>query len=136
MQRAGETPDHADVALRTGAGNGFSNGQISYALPERAPLGNGPSGPTSGIEVRLHELIAARGMTLAELSQRVGVTVVNLSVLKNGHARAIRFSTLAKLCQALDCQPGELLSWRASANTPAEESAAETEAAGRRAEAR
>lgn len=64
------------------------------------------------IEVHLHELLAERGMTLATLSERVGVTIVNLSVLKNGHARAIRFSTLAKLCGALDCQPGDLLSWR------------------------
>lgn len=63
------------------------------------------------IEVRLRESIAARGMTLAELAKLTGVSVVNLSVLKNGHARAIRFSTLAKLCEALDCQPGDLLSW-------------------------
>jgi putative transcriptional regulator len=49
-------------------------------------------------------------MTLTELADKVGVTVVNLSVLKNGRARAIRFSTLAALCQALDCQPGDLLS--------------------------
>ena len=49
-------------------------------------------------------------MTLTELADKVGVTVVNLSVLKNGCARAIRFSTLAALCQALGCQPGDLLS--------------------------
>jgi putative transcriptional regulator len=49
-------------------------------------------------------------MTLTELADKVGVTVVNLSVLKNGRARAIRFSTLAALCQALGCQPGDLLS--------------------------
>ena len=53
----------------------------------------------------------ARGMTLTELSERAGVTIVNLSILKNGHARAIRFSTLTKLCQVLDCQPGDLLSY-------------------------
>jgi putative transcriptional regulator len=47
--------------------------------------------------------------TLTELSERVGVSVVNLSILKNGHARAIRFSTLTRICQALDCQPGDLL---------------------------
>jgi putative transcriptional regulator len=63
----------------------------------------------SGIQVRLDALLSERGMTLTELSDRVGVTVVNLSVLKNGHARAIRFSTLARICQALDCQPGDLL---------------------------
>jgi putative transcriptional regulator len=55
-------------------------------------------------------LLAARGMTLAELADRVGVTVVNLSVLKNGRARAVRFSTLTLLCDVLDCQPGDLLS--------------------------
>jgi putative transcriptional regulator len=63
----------------------------------------------SGIEVRLDALLSERGMTLTELSDRVGVTVVNLSILKNGHARAIRFSTLARICQALGCQPGDLL---------------------------
>ena len=63
----------------------------------------------SGIQVRLDALLSQQGMTLTELSDRVGVTVVNLSVLKNGHARAIRFSTLARICQALDCQPGDLL---------------------------
>jgi putative transcriptional regulator len=61
------------------------------------------------IEVHLDELLAARGKTLVELSARVGVTVANLSILKNGHARAIRFSTLTAICDALDCTPGELL---------------------------
>ena len=56
-------------------------------------------------------------MTLTELSDRVGVTTVNLSVLKNGRARAIRFSTLARLCRVLDCQPGDLL--RYDADQPA-----------------
>ena len=63
----------------------------------------------AGIRVRLDELLRDRGMTLTELSERVGVTIVNLSILKNGHARAIRFSTLARLCEALACQPGDLL---------------------------
>jgi len=63
----------------------------------------------SGIQVRLDALLSAAGMTLTELSERVGVTVVNLSKLKNGHARAVRFSTLAGICDALDCQPGDLL---------------------------
>jgi putative transcriptional regulator len=49
-------------------------------------------------------------MTLTELSEQAGITIVNLSILKNGHARAIRFSTLTKLCTVLDCQPGDLLS--------------------------
>nr|WP_255354637.1 helix-turn-helix transcriptional regulator [Geodermatophilus sp. Leaf369] len=55
-------------------------------------------------------MLAARGMTLVELSQRAGVSVVNLSVLKNDRARAVRFSTLTAVCDALGCQPGELLS--------------------------
>ena len=61
------------------------------------------------IEVHLDELLAARGMTLVELSARVGVTVANLSILKNGHARALRFSTLTAICDAIGCTPGELL---------------------------
>jgi putative transcriptional regulator len=61
------------------------------------------------IVVRLDRLLDERGMTLTELAQRVDVTVVNLSILKNGRARAVRFSTLSALCEALGCQPGDLL---------------------------
>ncbi len=69
-----------------------------------------PTAPDAhAITIHLDKLLAARGMTLTELSERVGVSVVNLSILKNGHARAIRFSTLTRLCEALDCQPGDLL---------------------------
>ncbi len=64
---------------------------------------------SGGITVRLDAVLTEHGMTLTELSERVGVTIVNLSVLKNGRARAIRFSTLARLCQVLQCQPGDLL---------------------------
>lgn len=64
------------------------------------------------IEVHLDRLLAARQMTLTELSNRVGVSIVNLSNLKNGKVRAIRFSTLTRLCEVLDCQPGDLLSHR------------------------
>lgn len=64
------------------------------------------------IQVRLDDLLAQRGMTLTELADRVGITIVNLSILKNGHARAIRFSTLARLCRVLRCQPGDLLTYR------------------------
>jgi putative transcriptional regulator len=60
------------------------------------------------IVCRLDELLAARGMTLTALADRIGVTIVNLSVLKNQHAKAIRFSTLTAICDALDCQPGDL----------------------------
>ena len=64
-----------------------------------------------GIEVQIDRLLAERGMTLSELAERVGITYANLSVLKNNHARAIRFSTLTRLCEELDCQPGDLLRW-------------------------
>lgn len=63
----------------------------------------------SGIHCRLDELLADRGMTLTRLSELVGVSIVNLSVLKNDRARAIRFSTLVAVCQALQCEVGELL---------------------------
>ena len=69
------------------------------------------AGPEHGIEVHLDKLLADRGMTLTQLSEQVGVTIVNLSVLKNGRAKAIRFSTLTRLCEALDCQPGDLMTW-------------------------
>lgn len=63
------------------------------------------------VRVHLDELLAERGMTLTELSEQVGLTLANLSILKTGKARAIRFSTLEALCAALDCQPADLLSW-------------------------
>lgn len=62
------------------------------------------------VRVHLDELLTARSMTLTELSERVGITLANLSILKTGKARAVRFSTLEALCVALECQPGELLS--------------------------
>ena len=60
------------------------------------------------VDVHIDRLLAERGMTLTDLAARVGITLANLSVLKNGHARAIRFSTLTALCEVLDCQPGDL----------------------------
>ena len=57
----------------------------------------------------LDDILTIRGLTLVDLADQVGVTVANLSVLKNGHARAIRFSTLTAICDALDCTPGDLL---------------------------
>ncbi|MEV0647152.1 helix-turn-helix transcriptional regulator [Phytomonospora sp. NPDC050363] len=65
--------------------------------------------PEHRVSVHLDEVLAARGMTLTELSKRVDLTLANLSVLKNGRARAIRFSTLTALCDALDCAPGDIL---------------------------
>ena len=63
----------------------------------------------SDIHCRLDRLLEARGMTLTRLSELVGVSIVNLSVLKNDRARAIRFSTLQAICQVLDCEVGDLL---------------------------
>ena len=61
------------------------------------------------VHCRLDELLEERGMTLAKLAELVGVTVVNLSVLKNDRARAVRFSTLTAICDVLQCEVGELL---------------------------
>ena len=61
------------------------------------------------IQVTLDRLLVERGMTLTELSERIGITMANLSILKTNKARAIRFSTLEALCRELECQPGDLL---------------------------
>ena len=61
------------------------------------------------IDIRLDHVLLDRRMTLTELADRVGITVANLSILKTGKARAIRFSTLEAICTALDCQPSDLL---------------------------
>ena len=57
-------------------------------------------------------MLAKRKMSVTELSERVGITLANISILKNGKAKALKISTLAKLCAALDCQPGDLLEYR------------------------
>ena len=61
------------------------------------------------VVVKLDDLLHARRMTLTELADKVGITLANLSILKTGKAKAIRFSTLEAICQALDCQPGGLI---------------------------
>ncbi|WP_221583606.1 helix-turn-helix transcriptional regulator [Microbacterium sp. G2-8] len=68
-----------------------------------------PEEDGSGIHCRLDELLAERDMTLTRLAEIVGVSIVNLSVLKNDRAKAIRFSTLVAVCDALDCEVGDLL---------------------------
>ncbi|MGW7367041.1 helix-turn-helix domain-containing protein [Streptomyces sp. NPDC054841] len=68
-----------------------------------------PDEEPHAIRIHLDRLLAERGMTLTELSARVDITVVNLSVLKNGRAKAIRFSTLSRICDVLGCQPGDLI---------------------------
>ena len=68
---------------------------------------------TMPVIVRLDQMLHVRRLTLTELSDKVGITMANLSVLKTGKARAIRFSTLEALCEALGCQPGDLLAYEA-----------------------
>lgn len=85
---------------------------IRRAEAEASSDGLTTEGETVAIQIHLDELLSQREMTLTELSARVGITIVNLSILKNGRARAIRFSTLARLCDALECQPGDLLSYQ------------------------
>ena len=70
-----------------------------------------------GVHVRLDEVLLARRMTLTELAQSVDITLANLSILKTGKAKAIRFSTLEAICTALDCQPGDILSFTAEGET-------------------
>ena len=64
------------------------------------------------IYVNLDVMLAKRHMTLTQLAERVGLTIANLSVLKTGKAKAVRFSTLDAICRALDCQPGDILEYR------------------------
>jgi putative transcriptional regulator len=63
------------------------------------------------IQITLDRILGERGITLTELSERVGITLANLSILKTSKARAIRFSTLDALCRELDCQPGDLIEY-------------------------
>ncbi|MFD3449701.1 helix-turn-helix domain-containing protein [Microbacteriaceae bacterium 4G12] len=62
-------------------------------------------------------MLAKRKMSVTELSERVGITMANLSILKNGKAKAIRFSTLEAICKALDCQPGDILEYKCDVDT-------------------
>lgn len=63
------------------------------------------------VNVKLDDVLHARRMTLTELSERVDITLANLSILKTGKAKAIRFSTLEAICETLQCQPGDILGW-------------------------
>lgn len=78
------------------------------------------------IVVKLDDMLHARRMTLTELADRIGITLANLSILKTGKARAVRFSTLEAICQVLQCQPGDLLDY---APSPAAENTVATERA-------
>ena len=64
------------------------------------------------IKVKLDTVLARRGLTLTELSERVGVSLANLSILKTGKGRAVRFSTLEAICHELNCQPGDILEYK------------------------
>lgn len=68
------------------------------------------------IRVNLDVMIAKRKMSVTELSEKVGITMANMSILKNGKAKAIRFSTLEKICEALDCQVGDILAYENDEN--------------------
>ncbi|PYE49480.1 helix-turn-helix domain-containing protein [Deinococcus yavapaiensis] len=72
------------------------------------------------IRVHLDRVLNERRMTLSELSERVDITLANLSILKTGKARAVRFSTLEAICAVLDCQPGDLLEWTPGPPDPEE----------------
>lgn len=64
------------------------------------------------IIINIDVMLAKRKMSVTELSERVGITMANISILKNGKAKAIKVDTLDKICRALDCQPGDILEWR------------------------
>lgn len=64
------------------------------------------------IIVNIDVMLARRKMSVTELSRRVGITMANISILKNGKAKAIKFETLNKICEALECQPGDILEWQ------------------------
>lgn len=64
------------------------------------------------IVINIDVMLAKRKMSVTELTEKVGITMANLSILKNGHAKAVRFSTLEAICEALDCQPGDILEYR------------------------
>lgn len=73
------------------------------------------------IIVNIDVMLAKRKMRLTELSEKVGVSLANLSILKTGKAKAVRFNTLAAICRALDCQPGDILEYRADIPDPPED---------------
>ena len=68
------------------------------------------------IVINLDVMLAKRKMSVTELTEKVGITMANLSILKNGKAKAVRFSTLEAICKALECQPGDILEYRSDDN--------------------
>lgn len=74
------------------------------------------------IVVNIDVVLAKRKMSVTELSEKVGITMANISILKNGKAKAIKIDTLNKICKALECQPGDILEWREDTEISGEES--------------
>ncbi|GLB65250.1 hypothetical protein NCCP2495_31300 [Dietzia sp. NCCP-2495] len=109
---SGADQDLGDIAR---ADTGQADSDLDDTGPDNTEVGDTKLGDTklgdTELVVRCHldRLLYERGLTLSALAEKVGVTVVNLSVLKNDRAKAIRFSTLVALCRELDCQPGDLL---------------------------
>lgn len=79
------------------------------------------------IVVNIDVVLAKRKMSVTELSEKVGITMANISILKNGKAKAIKIDTLNKICKALECQPGDILEWREDTEISGEESKVENE---------
>ena len=69
------------------------------------------------IIINIDVMLAKRKMSVTELAEKVGITMANLSILKNGKAKAVRLSTLQAICKALDCQPGDILEYKSNGNT-------------------
>src|SRR5215208_2027102 len=90
---------------------GASGGSPSPCLPRAAVRGRPGAGDLMPIVVRIDVELAKRKMSVGEFAERVGLTPANVAVLKNGRAKAVRFSTLEAMCRVLDCQPGDLLEW-------------------------
>ena len=101
------------VADAKGAAGGKGAGGSKEAGRRKASRAKGAQLEPTRIRSDLTRLLEERQMTLTQLSEEVGVSVTNLSLLKNDHVRAIRYSTLEAICEALDCQPGDLLRFEA-----------------------
>ncbi len=83
-----------------------------------------------GIQVSLDVLLAQRKLSVGEFADAVGISVANVAVLKNGRAKAIRFSTLEAICRVLECQPGDVLTWDGQGESPAQSDGAANRSGG------
>src|SRR5687767_3806402 len=116
-------------AFRSTAGSPCSSPScwLAYSLKARSCAKSSKGRYDMAIDVKLDDVLHDRRMTLTDLADRVGMTLANLSILKTGKARAIRFSTLEAICEALSCQPGDILRFE-----PAQEEHERPTAAGKR----